>query len=336
MEATTQAGFRNESEGRHCFAGMLTARWLVPIYLGLGAFFKIIDGSPAHLPAALIQLAGQVNLDLLYLLRLSIALELAVAGVMLILPRIGRLAGLLLLGVFLPILVGDLLLGASSCGCFGAVAIPPWLTLIMDGGLFAALWYFGGKDSRLEWRAQESSIRVLLAGLWTVAVFMLGFSVGVRAAEKQQDSSGQVHAEAGLASLPEEGYYLPEYENWLGKQWSDIPLSHWIEGIPEAWDPSAGEKYILLYRKDCEHCHALMEMYFSGVLPAPVLAVAVPERNGFPTENLQPFVCGACSLAELPSGVDWFFKTPVLIRLEDGVVGCAAEVSAEDPQCVRF
>jgi len=336
MEATTQPGFLNESEGRRCIAGMLTARWLVPIYLGLGAFFKIIDGSPAHLPAALIKLAGQVDLDLLYLLRLSIALELAVAGVMLILPRIGRLAGLLLLGLFLPILVGDLLLGASSCGCFGAVAIPPWLTLIMDGGLFVALWYFGGRDSRLKWRAHESSIPVLLAGLWTVAVFMLGFSVGVRPADRQQHSNGQIQSETGLSSLPEEGYYLPEYASWLGKRWSDIPLSRWLTDVPDNWDAGHGERYILLYRKDCEHCHALMEMYFSGELPAPVLAVAVPERTGFPSENLQPFVCDECFQAELPAGVDWFFKTPVLIRLADGVVGCAAEISVEDPQCIHF
>jgi len=79
-----------------------------------------------------------------------------------------------------------------------------------------------------------------------------------------------------------------------------------------------------------------MELHFSDELPAPTLAVAVPERAGYPTENLQSFPCGGCGTAELPAGVDWFLQTPVLVRLEDGVVGCAAEVEAMAPQCLEM
>ncbi len=331
MEAISQMGSVSNPEVRVSLPGILAARFLVPAYFFLGALFKLMDGSPSNLPAALIKLAGWAEIDLLYLLRLSIGIELAVAGVMIILPRLARPVGLMLLGIFLPVLVGDLMLGASSCGCFGAVSIPPWVTLIMDGGLFILLLVFGGKDSRLEWRPELSSARVLLAGLWTVAVFMLGFYAGTAPAVSPGESGSE---QSVLNSLPSEGYYLPEYSSWIGKKWSEISLSHWIEGMPSEW--GHGEEYILLYRKDCEHCHALMEVYFSDVLPAPVLAVAVPEKDGFPTENLQPFVCGECQPAQLPSGIDWFFQTPVVIRLEDGVVDCAAEVSVENPQCIGF
>jgi hypothetical protein len=77
-----------------------------------------------------------------------------------------------------------------------------------------------------------------------------------------------------------------------------------------------------------------MEAYFVGELAVPTTAVAVPERGGFPTEGVRPFPCDQCSLAELPAGVDWFLKTPVLVRLEDGIVRCASEVTAESPTCL--
>jgi hypothetical protein len=79
-----------------------------------------------------------------------------------------------------------------------------------------------------------------------------------------------------------------------------------------------------------------MEVYFSGSLKRPTTAIAVPERDGFPTENLQPFGCPDCRVAELPAGVDWFFQTPVLVRLADGVVECAAEVEAKAPECLAW
>ena len=41
-------------------------------------------------------------------------------------------------------------------------------------------------------------------------------------------------------------------------------------------------------------------------------------------------------MAELPSGIDWFLQTPLLVRLRDGVVECVAEVTASDPQCLEF
>jgi len=327
--ATTTTGTR------FSFLAVVFSRWLVPIYLLAGALAKIVDGSPSHLPAALVQLAGRVDWDLLYILRLSIAAELTVAGVMLLLPRLSRLAGGMILGLFFPILVGDLLLGASSCGCFGAVAIPPIVTLFVDGCLFAGLVFFGGRDERFRWSPTLSSVRVLLAGLWTVFAFMLGFAV-TPPAPAASSETGAVETEQvdQPAPLPEKGYFLPRYADWVGKKWTEIPLASWISGVPSDWKWK-GIEYVLLYRKDCEHCHDLMLTYFSDVLPIPVLAVAVPEKQGFPEKNIQDFPCIECRKAELPSGVDWFFKTPVLIRIEDGVIRCAAETSVEDPLCLQ-
>ena len=64
----------------------------------------------------------------------------------------------------------------------------------------------------------------------------------------------------------------------------------WIRGLPD--DLDQGQQYMLFYRKDCEHCHELMEFFFAEELPLPTTAVAVPERAGYPTIGVQPFVCG--------------------------------------------
>lgn len=311
--------------------GVVLARVIVPLYFGLGGILKIVDASPTHLPAVLIKWAGAGGIDLLYLLRLSIAGELAVAGLMVLVPRLARPVGLALLGLFLPVLIGDLMLGASSCGCFGAVAVSPWVTLVIDGGLLIGLWYFGGKAASLRVSGILPTIPIVIAGLWVVLSFMVGFAVGGTA---NGDGVSDENGVSAAAPLPADGFYLPQYDAWVGQRWSDLDVSNWIEGaLPGQIE---GVEYLLFYRKDCEHCHELMEAWFSGALFAPTVAISIPDRAGYPTENLQAFSCPECALAELPAGIDWFFQTPVLVRLEDGVVQCAAEVTADQPQCILF
>lgn len=310
--------------------GVALARVIVPLYFALGAVLKLVDASPTHLPAALIKWSGAAGIDLLYVFRLSIAGELAVAGVMILLPRLARPIGLALLGAFVPVLVADLMMGASSCGCFGAVSVSPWVTLLIDGSLLVGLCYFGARAPSLQIRRRLPTAAVVVAGLWVVASFMVAMAVG-------GGGSGQVHDNGGHAEvqpLPADGFYFPEFESWIGSPWTDLDFASWVEGAQPGREP--GVEYVMLYRKDCEHCHLLMEAWFAQELPAPTVAVAVPERDGFPTENVQPFACPECRLAELPMGIDWILQTPVLIRLEDGVIQCAAEVSAEDPQCLEF
>ena len=305
--------------------GVVLARVIVPLYFGLGAVLKMIDASPTQLPAALIKWAGAGGVDLLYVLRLSVAGELAVVGVMVLVPRLARPVGLFLLGLFLPVLIGDLLLGSATCGCFGAVAVSPWVTLFIDGSLFVGLLYFGAKAPSLRLEKTLPTLPLVVAGLWVVMSFMVGFAVGGAGAENDASESG---------GLPAEGFYLPQYDSWIGRSWTDLDVSAWVEGAVPG--QVQGVEYVLFYREDCEHCHELMEAWFFGTLDFPTVAISVPYKDGFPTGNLQPFECSECALAEMPTGIDWIIQTPALLRLEDGIVQCAAEVTADDPQCLVF
>ena len=307
---------------------IVLARVVVPLWLLTGAVLKLADGSPRHLPVALIQWLGPLGIDLGFVLKFSIVVELTVVGAMWLLPRLARPVGIAMLASFLPVLIGDVAMGASSCGCFGAVQVPPVVTLTMDVGFLLGLWLLGRGVEQLATPPVLSTRNVVAAGLWGLASCAPAF--GLHAGGLPAPAAAGPATAA--APLPADGYYLPEYGGWIGQQWSELPIAGWIVGAPS--DLDTGQHLVLFYRKDCEHCHALMEAFFVGELAVPTTAVAVPERAGFPTEGLQPFPCNSCSRAELPAGVDWFLKTPVLVRLEDGFVRCAAEVTADDPRCI--
>ena len=309
-------------------AAVVLTRVVVPLWLLTAAVLKLIDLSPTHLPAALIRWAGGLGVDLVFLLRFSIAVELIVVGVMVALPTLARWTGILMLGAFLPVLVGDLMLGASSCGCFGAIKVNPWVTLVMDVTFFLGILFLGRREPRLAISPSLPTSRVIAVGMWSLLSVVAAFATSADLPAIPSEVAGD------LPALPPDGYYLPAYEEWLGQPFRELEIAAWTVGLPD--DLDVGQQFVIFFRKDCEHCHELLEVYFSGALDRPTTAIAVPERDGWPTENLQPFPCSECRVAELPAGIDWFLQTPVLVRLIDGRVECAAEVDPMSPECLDW
>jgi len=308
---------------------VLLARVVVPLWFGIGAVLKLVDGSPSNLPAVLVRWFGGVGLDLRFVLEFSIAVELVAVGAMVLLPGIARVVGIAMLGSFLPVLIGDVAMGASSCGCFGAVQIPPWVTLVTDLFFLGSLLFVAHGVPALKIPRSLSTWRVVAVGLWSVLSVALAF--GLTSSGTPVDGS-DIDTNPVAARGPDQGYYLPDYSTWVGQPFLELDIAAWVRGLPD--DLEQGQQYVLFYRMDCEHCHELMEFFFAEELASPTTAVAVPEKAGFPTIGVQPFVCQECRRAELPSGVDWFMQTPVLVKLGDGVVECAAEVTADNPTCL--
>ena len=315
---------------------VVLARVVVPLWLSTGAVLKLMDLSPTHLPAALIKWCGALGIDLMFVLRFSIAAELIVAGVMVLVPPLARWVGVAVLATFVPVLIGDLMLGASSCGCFGAVKVSPWVTLVMDVTFLHGLLVLGRRVPGLALKPALPTPNVLAAGIWSLLSVVVAFGIpanGSSGVGTVGDSVVGAVGDAGL-ELPADGYYLPQYDDWIGRPFQQLEITSWILNLPE--NIGIGPQYILFYRKDCEHCHELMELYFNDVLSVSTTAVAVPDRDGFPTENLQPFACPECWVTELPAGIDWFLQTPVLVRLADGVVECVSEVDPMAPECIDW
>jgi len=323
----------SDGGGALATAGVVITRVLVPLWLLVGAVLKFVDDSPANLAAVLVKFLGDTGVDLLFVLRFNVGVELVVVGVIWLLPMLARPLALVMLGAFFPILLGDVLLGASSCGCFGSVQVHPAITMVVDGAFFLGVLLLGRRAPSLAVTATLPTLRTVIAGLWVLVSFAIAFGgpkfVGSSA---RSDVVASNSAIGGAPALPADGYFMPDYASWHGTTWKDTGLAHFVLGMPE--DIETGEQYILFFRKDCEHCHELMEIYFSGSLAIPTTAVAVPERSGYPASGVFDFPCAECRMAELPAGIDWFLQTPVLVRLENGIVQCAAEVEAANPDCV--
>ena len=313
---------------------MLLTRFIVPAWILAGAVSKLLENSPAKLPVALLKLAGSLGINLDYLFHMGVGVELAAAGVMIVAPSLSPLiaAGLLLL--FFPILVGDLFLGASSCGCFGSVQVHPGITLSVEAVLLVAVFVAA---HFVRWRWLPGRIdgwRVVVALAWTVLAFAVAFGYPlVKAGAPAATATGSLATPTPSQAPPVPSYYLPDYSSWIGKPWKDLDIARWVKG---AVSTGPGVRYIILYRKDCEHCHLLLSTKFSGDLPYPTTVIAIPEKEGFPSSGVFPMPCTQCSEAELPAGCDWFFKTPVVVRLEDGIVTCAKEVDPEAPACIDW
>jgi hypothetical protein len=339
LEDTIVAVRSNDQESSSGVGGTIAvvlARVVVPLWLFAGAVLKLMDLSPTHLPAALIKWLGSLDFNLMFVLRFSIAAELIVAGVMVLVPPLARWIGVAMLSTFVPVLIGDLMLGASSCGCFGAVKVSPWVTLVMDVTFLLGLVVLGRREPKLALTPSLPTSKALIAGLWSLLSVVVAFGLSAQI-PTTDGSAGDGTAEVGSGSVPDlpaDGYYLPQYDDWIGRPFRHLEIASWVRNLPENID--FGPQFVLFYRKDCEHCHELMELYFNDVQSVPTVAIAVPERDGFPTKNLQPFACSECQLAELPTGIDWFLQTPVLVRLVDGVVECAAEVDPMAPECIDW
>ncbi|MEZ6014166.1 MAG: hypothetical protein R3F49_03560 [Planctomycetota bacterium] len=103
------------------------------LWLAAGALYKLFEGSPNDLPATVKEFSPLGALDTL---RLAIAIELAVIGLVIAAPRVGWFFLCGTFAVFLAVLTPLALGGDASCGCFGGnIEIDPRLMMAIDGGL---------------------------------------------------------------------------------------------------------------------------------------------------------------------------------------------------------
>ena len=71
MEDTTVT--QNTTNGISGTIAVALARVIVTLWLGPGAILTMMDLSPAHLPAAMIKWCGGLGIDLMFVLRFTIA-----------------------------------------------------------------------------------------------------------------------------------------------------------------------------------------------------------------------------------------------------------------------
>jgi len=340
--------------------GRVLARAVVPAWILAGASFKLWERNPQLLPKPVTDVTDLIFVRALgftregYLgpaLRAMIAVEIAWALTMVFGPvRLARWMGVEILGLFCAILVVLITSGAASCGCFGASGPSPAWMLAIDATLLLALVACapGGPAANA---ATDLRRAAAVAGIGLAIGTATVLAVPDRPAVALPGDSGAGTSPSGVPAPPDAGetpspaasgsrawpaqpatakpWYAPEFAEWKGKRLDEQEVML-LASRTLPFNPNEGRCHVVFMREDCEHCHALLNSYFSGPLPAPTVTVAIPDATGEPLEN----PCGACAKATLPGGITYVFSTPVLLTVQDGVV-VGVCTDSEDAEAVR-
>jgi cytochrome c oxidase subunit IV len=334
--------------------GFILCRIVVPAWLLAGAIFKLAELNPNLLPPPVLStsswigsLLGQDPVSWLdFSMRLIIGTEIMLAGFMFFVPRLARAIAIAVLSLFVVILVTLMVQGydadkglaslfSGQCGCFGSAGPPPSMMLLIDGLLLLGVLFFGS--------GCRKGAGAFLPPAVIIPSIIVGFGIAFLVPDRTVDMTGGEPTpvvEGGKPAVDEQGwplapdqldgYYFPQFGDWNGKTLSTIPFAQLLpRPLPEGFNE--GDWLLVYYRADCEHCQEMFLTHFSdSELATPTLAIGIPD---YVPEAALEFLCDACEITELP-GVppEYVVQTPVIVRVQDGVVTCTADGSADEDQ----
>lgn len=135
--------------------------------------------------------------------------------------------------------------------------------------------------------------------------------------------------------LPNNWYDL-SLDEWVGKNWYEISLFRLMDTFPEGLD--SGKRYVTFYQRTCDHCEAMFyeDIAVNAELAAMTSAIEIPQDKTVMTgEGAWPLPDGiACELLELPLGPTYVVTSPLVLRIEDGVVTCVEE--GDHRECMQL
>ncbi len=334
----------------------IVCRLVIPLWLLAGAIVKLTERNPKLLPPSILTVvqffdgwfgaSGTAWLDLS--MRLIVILECALVAVMLCMPHFARRVAIAVLSLFCVILLSGIVPafldkgfeGAwkGSCGCFGSGGPNPLIMLAIDFTLLVLALISKPRAARpTPLPATFGMPSAIAFTLITAAIALAlparsGITIVVPVPDPQPVQPAPVPpvdnptvAPAPVApvaalwpGMPAAAapYYVPDFATWRGARLDGQELARLMAPAPPA-TINTGTWFVMFYREDCEHCHELLQTYFSGPLKIPTLTVAIPDTD--PAASLE-MPCSECQNRTLLKGPDYVLTTPVLMRVVDGVI----------------
>lgn len=350
--------------------GTLLCRVIVPLWLVAGALFKLSDLNPNVLPGpvkdVVLNLGDMMSAEpatwLVTNMRAMIAVELALVGIMLLVPRLARPAAIAILTLFCVVLAFELANTVQSasfkkkgfasllepCGCFGAWSPPTIVTFMIDCTLLiGTLACPQGPRAR---RTPGNGI----AAIALVASLLVGPAIAFGkpaktieappSADPKQPSGQETppnpekipptgHTPPAAATTPWPAMptkLAPTYvildKRAIGKPFASLPTAGLLaQQVPA--DIQTGRKTFVFYRETCDHCFEMMNKHFSGKLATPTYSIKVPDSTG---GKVYTNPCKDCVKWELPKGPDYMIETPMVMTIVDGMIAAICK-DAEKP-----
>ena len=297
----------------------LAARVFVPLLLLLLAWLEA-RGGPGTLPLWLATVGSRFDLSEDLLLRVLIALQLALAAIALLIPRWSRTVSTtaLVLLVFAAVAEVSALVGT---GGEALRFVPPLVILAAAASLLpTTLRALGAASS-----AGSPAWRVL----GSLAIGVASVAIAVRipfgdAASFPADARSTAVEVVELA-----------LEDWSGRS---LPETGLPRRLPELTALTLeGRSVLVLHDPRCGQCHDLFATWFAAPVDARVIAVRVPPAPGaslLESDQPEEVACADCVRLSLPTGPTWLVQTPAVVVIEDGVVRCAAKGLDQASECL--
>ena len=210
--------------------------------------------------------------------------------------------------------------GATSCGCFGALEVPPWVTLLVDLSLAIGLrWWRSDEPTAATPRptrlARFRATSVAVAGLLAVVLVLRG-PLTVAVIPLPTDQSSVSTTIPSPTTTPAGSATVAAAAGDLTVAGTTVDLTH-------------GEWMVVRFRNDCEHCQETVPMVVASLSSRPVedsmrwafLDVTDSESTYPPLVTADTLPPGA-ALVRKP---DLWAETPRFLRMRDGQVISSSE-----------
>jgi hypothetical protein len=247
------------------------------------------------------------------------------------------LAGVACFGLFCGVTLHQVLKGDASCGCFGVVRVPPWVTLLaVDVPALVMLARFpppGALDTLVSCLRRLAS--ALTGGQGSVRPAVVPFAPPLWPRRRLVAMMALVLTVLGITTpilaLREPpkvtaAYEVLEPETWIGRE---LPILKYIDIADQLEN---GTWIIIFYHYDCPGCARVIPAYeqiaqdLAGREGLPRIAlIAVPPWGRGPVRENSP-----CTLGRLARIKHWFITTPAFALLSNGLVTFAWEKEAPD------
>lgn len=199
--------------------------------------------------------------------------------------------------------------GAKSCGCFGEILVPPFITFWLD--VSVVVWLIliepheRHSDERRRKRALSVAAIILSGGLGTVIGLVALSSIARLAANGDISGSGRV--------------ILFDPAEWKGK---NLPI---LEHIEVPVDLQNGSHLILMIHHDCPVCQKVLREFLEkrqetgkkgtphhDVIEVPPYSEKLKVQLNSYKENY--------TFGRLSNSRTWFIETPIFLEIENGIL----------------
>ncbi len=231
-----------------------------------------------------------------------------------LLPKLTWLASFGLFSVFATVSAFKGIAGEASCGCFGAVAINPWLTAVFDLGVVGMLGWVSPRNLRCE---NSTDIVVVLKKRQVLGMIVLWICTAVPLTVAMMSVQTIATAELGTEFVGADGRKTVTLEpsKWAGKDFA-LTLHTDLHGKLKH-----GVWLVLLHTHTCSSCRESVRLYrelaieFAVNDKAPKIAMI--ELPPYDSEASEPNDNDPVQYGKLDKSRAWKIKSPALLLIDE-------------------